>query len=335
MARIVPELGLSDRARRPPSPHGEGGQGESTGPYREEVRPPMQEGRPQVLEPLYPLLLRARCAARAGRQAQADLVQGVHHAQGRGGRGARGTQPPGPGDRPQHREADGARVHGPLARPHGRPRPRRADPHALPTIGGLQLKALEAIHLSDLYAKLLREGRRDGKPGGLAPAHGCHVHRALHRMLKQAVRWNFIAQNPATDLELASVPKVEMVTLSREQAGALLRAAEPRPLMRALVMLGVATGARLGELLALCWTDVDLDAGIVRIGWSRRIVKGRMQVKGPKTDAGYRPVVLGPRTLAALKRLHAEQLERRLALGPDYHPDAERRLASSSAHGDW
>ncbi len=199
--------------------------------------------------------------------------------------------------------------------------------HALPTIGGLQLKALEAIHLSDLYAKLLREGRRDGKPGGLAPAHGCHVHRALHRMLKQAVRWNFIAQNPATDLELASVPKVEMVTLSREQAGALLRAAEPRPLMRALVMLGVATGARLGELLALCWTDVDLDAGIVRIGWSRRIVKGRMQVKGPKTDAGYRPVVLGPRTLAALKRLHAEQLERRLALGPDYHPDAERRLA--------
>jgi integrase len=96
--------------------------------------------------------------------------------------------------------------------------------------------------------------------------------------------------------------------------------------MRALVRLGVATGARLGELLALCWTDVDLEAGIVRIGWSRRIVDGRMQVKGPKTEAGYRPVVLGPTTLA-LKRLHAEQLKRRLALGADYHSDAERRLA--------
>jgi integrase len=199
--------------------------------------------------------------------------------------------------------------------------------HALPIIGGMQLKALEAIHLSHLYAKLLLDGRRDGRPGGLHPRTVGHVHRALHRMLKQAVRWNFIAQNPATDLELASVPKAEMVTLSREQAGALLRVAESRPLMRALVMLGVATGARLGELLALCWTDVDLDAGIVRIGWSRRIVNGRMQVKGPKTEAGYRPVMLGPTTLAALKRLHAEQTERRLALGPDYHPDAERRLA--------
>jgi integrase len=78
---------------------------------------------------------------------------------------------------------------------------------------------------------------------------------------------------------------------------------------------------------ALCWSDIDLEAGVIRIGWSRRIVKGRMQAKGPKTEAGYRPVVLGPTALAALKRVHAEQTERRLALGPDYHPDAERRLA--------
>lgn len=52
-----------------------------------------------------------------------------------------------------------------------------------------------------------------------------------------------------------------------------------------------------------------------------------MQVKGPKTEAGYRPIVLGPTTLAARKRLYAERTERRLALGPYYHPDAERRLA--------
>ncbi len=49
-----------------------------------------------------------------------------------------------------------------------------------------------------------------------------------------------------------------MVTLSREQAAALLKAAERRPLVRVLVTLGVATGARLGELLALRWQDVDL-----------------------------------------------------------------------------
>jgi integrase len=199
--------------------------------------------------------------------------------------------------------------------------------HVLPTLGGRQLKLLQPPHLSDLYAKLLREGRRDGKTGGLHPRTVGHVHRALHRMLKQAARWQLIARNPAADLELPSVPKSEMVTLTQEQAGRLLKAAERRPLMRLLVMLGVATGARLGELLALCWTDIDLDAGTVRIGWSRRVVKRRVEVKGPKTEAGYRTVMLGPVVLTALKRLHAEQAERRLTLGADYLPDAERRRA--------
>jgi hypothetical protein len=43
-------------------------------------------------------------------------------------------------------------------------------------------------------------------------------------MLKQAARWQFIARNPATDLELPTVPSSEMVTLTREQAATLLKA---------------------------------------------------------------------------------------------------------------
>jgi integrase len=208
------------------------------------------------------------------------------------------------------------------------------DLHVLPYLGGLQLRALQTIQLSDLHTTLLRQGRRDAKPGGLQPRTVGHVHRALHRMLKQAVRWQLIATNPATDLELPTIPKTEMATLTRDQAAALLKAAEPRPLMRHLVMLGVATGARLGELLALCWTDLDLDAGTVKIGWSRRIVNRRIQVKEPKTEAGYRTVILGPTTLAALRRLHTEQAQRRLALGARYHPDAERRQARQAMGTD-
>lgn len=208
------------------------------------------------------------------------------------------------------------------------------DLHALPYIGGLQLKGLQAVHLSDLQTMLLREGRRDGRRGGLHPRTVGHVHRALHRMLKQAVRWQLIAVNPAADLELPSIPKSVMATITRQQAGALLAAADQRPLMRYLILLGVATGARLGELLALCWSDIDLDAGTVKIGWSRRIVNHRMQVKEPKTEAGCRTVTLGPTTIAALRRLHTEQAERRLALGAGYHPDADRRRAREALGDD-
>jgi integrase len=194
--------------------------------------------------------------------------------------------------------------------------------HVLPTLGGLPLRQLTPTHLTDLYARLLQDGRRDGR-GGLSARSVGHVHRALHRMLKQAVRWQLLARNPATDLELPTVPKAEMVTLTQEQARTLLDAAEARPWLHTLVLLGVATGARLGELLALRWADVDLDQGTVRIGWSRRIVGGRMQVKGPKTKAGVRTVALGPATAAALRRLRAEQAERRLAFGPGYATEAD------------
>ena len=191
--------------------------------------------------------------------------------------------------------------------------------HALPTIGGLQVRALQPLHLSDLYARLLTQGRRDGRPGGLKPRTVGHLHRALHRMLKQAVRWRLIALNPASDLELPSVTDAPMVTLTHQQARTLLAAARPRRWLHVLILLGVATGARLGELLALQWSDVDLDTATVRIGRSRRIVNGRMQVKGPKTQAGYRTVLVGPITIAELRRVRAEQVQQRLALGRRYH----------------
>ncbi len=195
--------------------------------------------------------------------------------------------------------------------------------HALPDLGGLPLQKLTPLHLTDLYARLLREGRRDGRPGGLSPRTVGHVHRALHLALRQATRWRLLAINPAYDLELPTVPKSEMVTLTREQASALLERALGRPLMHMLVLLGVATGARLGELLALRWSHVDLDQGTLRIGWSRRIVAGRMQVKPPKTAAGVRMLRVGPATLAALRRLRAEQAERRLLLGGAYDVDSD------------
>lgn len=138
-------------------------------------------------------------------------------------------------------------------------------------------------------------------------------------MLKQAVRWRLLALNPASNLELPAVVDEPMVTLTHRQARALLQAARPRRWLSVLVLLGVAAGARLGELLALRWSDVDLAQGTVRIGWSRRIVQRQMQVKGPKTQAGYRTVVVGPATIAELKRLRAEQVRQRLALGRRYY----------------
>jgi len=194
--------------------------------------------------------------------------------------------------------------------------------HVLPTLGGLQLRDLAPLHLSDLYARLLQGGRLDGRPGGLSARTVRNVHKTVHRMLHQAVRWRLLGVNPAADLELPPVVEPAMVTLDHGQARRLLEVAGGSG--RAgwwapLLLLAVATGGRRGELLALRWADLDLDAGTVRIGRSLRRGEAGLRFKTPKTPAGTRTVGLGPQAVAALRRHRAEQVERRLAFGAAYH----------------
>jgi integrase len=198
--------------------------------------------------------------------------------------------------------------------------------HVLPALGGRQLKTLSPLDLTDLYAQLLRGGRRDGKPGGLSPRTVQHVHRTVHRMLRQAVRWQLVGRNVAAGLELPPVDSPRMVTLTREQAARLLDAADASRAgwWHPLILLAVATGARRGELLGLRWSDVDLDTGTLRVRQQARLTSAagaRIRFKTPKTAAGARQIGLGPATIAELRRCRAEQAGRRLAYGGAYHAD--------------
>ena len=71
--------------------------------------------------------------------------------------------------------------------------------HVRPHIGARPLKQLTPLEVQAIYDRLAVGGRRDGKPGGLAPQHILAVHRCLHRALAQAVTWRLLARNVATD----------------------------------------------------------------------------------------------------------------------------------------
>jgi transposase len=70
--------------------------------------------------------------------------------------------------------------------------------HVRPAPGARPLKQLTPLEVQTLYDRLAVGGRKDHKPGGLAPQHILAVHRCLHRALAQAVTWRLLAANPAT-----------------------------------------------------------------------------------------------------------------------------------------
>ena len=61
--------------------------------------------------------------------------------------------------------------------------------HILPTLGKTQLAKLSPQHLQQLYARKLAEG--------LSPTTVRHVHVALHRALKEAMRMGLVQRNVA------------------------------------------------------------------------------------------------------------------------------------------
>jgi integrase len=181
-----------------------------------------------------------------------------------------------------------------------------ANKQIIPNIGRVPLQKLRPVHLADLYAKLLK--------AGLSPRTVGHVHRLLHRALGHAGTWGVAQQNVAALVKPPKVDAEEIVILTSDQVGDLLRHVEGRTL-RPIIALALSTGARRGELLALRIKDFSPDARTIRIERSLEQTKAGLRFKPPKTRNGKRTIGIPPFMVAELRAHVVKLQERRLALG--------------------
>ncbi len=180
-----------------------------------------------------------------------------------------------------------------------------------PHIGNRPIQKLRAVDLSELYAILSRDG--------LSPRTVGHVHRVLHRALGHAATWGVVQQNVASLVRPPRVPSTEIEIIREDQIKTVLQKLRGRS-MYMIATLGLATGMRRGELLALRWQDVDLDGGKLRVEQSVEQTKVGLRFKSPKTKHGRRTITIPPSTVAELRTHWKEQQERRLALGAGKAP---------------
>lgn len=178
-----------------------------------------------------------------------------------------------------------------------------------PALGHLPLKKLTELHVQGLY--------RSMQDQGLSARTVRYTHAVLRRALKQAVRWKYIPRNPCDDADPPKVQREEMRPLNREQARRLLdAAAEPGPgedpdRFHALYVLALHVGMRPGELLALKWEDVDLEAEVLSINRTLSIAG---EFTPPKTAKSRRRIRLTDGSISALKAHRKRKLEERMRL---------------------
>lgn len=144
-----------------------------------------------------------------------------------------------------------------------------------------QLAEVRTADVEAFYAKLKKSGGVDGRP--LSATTVRKVHSVLRAALEDACRWEWIDRNPAAR---ARRPKVTQYDAKVPTVADVLAAVElADDAFGAFIRVAIATGARRGELVALQWRDIDLDAGTVNVRRSVTVIGGETIVKSTKTGA--------------------------------------------------
>lgn len=180
-----------------------------------------------------------------------------------------------------------------------------------PLLGLSRLSELKPVHISQAWAKALECGRVDGGP--LSPRTVHHMHTIFKSALEQAVDWEMLARNPASKIEPPKVEKKLLTTYDMPQIGTLIGLLrEGRVYIPAI--LSAMTGMRRGEVAAVRWTWVDLDAAQITVVESIEQTNNSVAIKAPKNDRA-RVIALGPTIVAVLRAHRAAQAEELLKLG--------------------
>jgi len=128
--------------------------------------------------------------------------------------------------------------------------------YVIPALGSITLTRLKASDLQRYYSNRLADG--------LSPQTVRHHHTLLHKALATARKWGETDTNVADGVELPRVQRPEMTVWNEAEVSHFLEAAQATPYY-ALFYLALFTGARRSELLGLCWSDVDLLLGQLRV----------------------------------------------------------------------
>ena len=183
----------------------------------------------------------------------------------------------------------------------------------LPALGHIKIVELKPAHVQQFIMYL-----QDGSETKPSPSTVKRKVAILQSILRQAVKLGLIQSNPANADRLTMpkmiTPKVEIFT--RQEAAEMLSHLENEPLQyQTIIQLAIMTGARLGELVGLKFSDVDFVNNRITIARTAYKLTGQpVKTKAPK-DNDVRTVTVNESCIELIRMLKAEKEREQLRLG--------------------
>jgi integrase len=177
--------------------------------------------------------------------------------------------------------------------------------YLVPALGRIKLAKLTPQHVARMLADLTARG-------DLSPTTVRYAGSVLRIALGRALKQGRALRNVAALADLPAKARHELVPLTAPEVRAFLATAE-HDRLGPLFLAAIGTGLRQGELLALRWSDVDLEAGTVTV--AHTLQRGTRELAEPKTGRSRRTLSLATSVLAGLREQRRRQLEERIAAG--------------------
>ena len=175
------------------------------------------------------------------------------------------------------------------------------DQHIKDKIGNMELDGLSPLALQSFITELLHTGnKRTGK--GLSANSVNAVISVMQSSLKMAHLLGLISEYTADKLKRPKLIEkpVECFTLAEQKQieQAVLNGKKDKLYG---ILLCLYSGLRIGELIALQWSDIDLAKGILTISKSCHDSKDGLVIDEPKTASSRRVIPLPKQLLPILK----------------------------------
>lgn len=223
----------------------------------------------------------------------------------------------------------------------------------VPALGGLRIREARVSRIDRFFKTI----------AATHPGKARIARTVLNQMIGMAVRHDALAANPVRDIgrlprkrrraraiDIDDLHKVR-TAIRKWQTG---RPGRPGPRhtndLADIVEMLLATGGRIGEVLAFRWIDLDLDLtaqpATATFSGTLVYIKGKGTVRQPwtKSDAGYRTVLLPEFALEMLRRRQANAgddpeagvfLSRRGTWLPPHNVRRQWREARRGTGLDW
>lgn len=166
--------------------------------------------------------------------------------------------------------------------------------HINPAFGEMRLKDIKKADLQSLLNEMVKNGA--------SMSQLRKIKMVSASVMEMAAENRLISYNPFKGIKMPAVPQKRREAITDEQKRLIFENWQGHRMgVPALIML--LCGLRRGELIALQWSDIDLDAGKLTVNKAAAFDRSHKPIiKTTKTNAGKREIEIPAALLSALRQ---------------------------------